>query len=351
MKKKPTPTYKPLEIITFPHNLLKSNYKSWLHIRMGTKKTSFVVVLPTPANLSFNTNIMYNDVSLGVIDSVFDSFTESLQSGKGLLESGADAAMGLFNNTVNSDFAKSQGVSTQLALASSLFKNLKIQTVQQFLEPIELLARKELRDQGVAVNPNTELYFQDVGLRSFTFSFKLMAKNLLDSDAIMQIVKTFEYVAHPEKKNNVLYSYPDECILTFFDGDNVNNNIPAINRCVIKSFSHAYNSDSGVFFENGMPSSVDISITFQETSVNTRETINRTQDDTERRKFSKRKDPKGDGIDINSGDIIAGLKEIEQKVKEAAQLGNVVGEPFNTGIGLQQNENLDGNLKNWGMFL
>jgi hypothetical protein len=219
------------------------------------------------------------------------------------------------------------------------------------------LSRKSLRDQGVAVNPNTELYFQDVGLRTFTFTFKLMARNLLDSDAIMQIVKTFEYAAHPEKKNEVLYAYPDECILTFLDNKDgdisnyksiVNNNLPAINRCVIKSFSHTYNSDSNVFFENGMPSSVDISITFQETSVNTRETINRSQDDTERRQFSSRKDPKGDGLNLDGKGIITGVQGGIQEVQDALNKNSKI-----ITSGISQNDELGSisNLKPWGIKL
>lgn len=294
--------YNPIKTYVFPSNLNTEKYPAWVQFRLGTsKRPDTYIALPTPPNISFNTNIQYNDVSLGIIDGAFDMFSENMtKTGGDIFKSATDTALGVWNSTANSQTAKSGGISTQVALASSLFSALKISTLSGIIEPVAILAKQELRNRGVAVNPNTELYFQDVGLRSFNFSFRLAAKNLSDSAMIIKIVQAFEYAAHPEPRERLLLEYPDECIITFFEGSVPNDNVPAINRCVIKSFTHTYNADSNVWFENGMPSTVDISIAFQEVSTNTKKTINRLQSDTERNKFTNRKGLlEGSSIDIS----------------------------------------------------
>jgi len=285
--------YKPTQTIRFPSDLDTSRYKTWVQFRLGSERTDTYIALPTPPNLSFSTNIQYNDVSLGIIEGAFDIFSENMQkTGGDILKSAKDTAIGVWNNTANSSTAQNNGLSTQVALASSLFRSLKISTISGILEPFDVIAKQELRNKGVAVNPNTELYFQDVGLRSFNFSFRLAPKNYTDSLMAQQIVRTFEEMAHPDPKERLLLEYPDECIITFFEDGVPNDHIPAINRCVIKSFNHTYNAES-TWLENGYPGMIDISITFQEIAVNTKRTINRLQSDTERNKFSSRKQDTG----------------------------------------------------------
>jgi hypothetical protein len=297
-------SYVPLQEIRFPHDLdpekANSPSKAWVQFRLGSERKDTIIALPTPPNISFNTNIQYNDISLGIIEGAFDMFSETMdKNGGDIFASVKDTALGVWDNTVNSGTAKSGGLSTQVAMASSLFKALKISPISDVLEPFNVLAKQELRNKGVAVNPNTELYFQDVGLRSFNFTFRLAPRNVKDSRAARSIVTAFEYYAHPDSKERLLLEYPDECIITFFEGGEPNDRIPAINRCVIKSFSHTYNAES-TWFEDGYPGMIDISITFQEITVNTKRTINRPNSDTERQTFSKRKaSDEREGKDIN----------------------------------------------------
>lgn len=297
-------SYTPLQELRFPHDLSpdkeNSPSKAWVQFRLGTERKDTVIALPTPPNLSFNSNIQYNDISLGIIEGAFDMFSETMdKNGGDIFGAIKDTAVGVWNNTVNSGTAKNGGLSTQVAMASSLFKSLKVSPLSAVLEPFNVLAKQELRNKGVAVNPNTELYFQDVGLRSFNFTFRLAPKNILDSLSAKNIVMALEYHAHPDAKERLLLEYPDECIITFFEGGEPNDSIPAINRCVIKSFSHTYNAES-VWFENGYPGMIDIAITFQEIAVNTKQTINRLNSDTERQTFSKRKSDK-DATGLNKG--------------------------------------------------
>jgi hypothetical protein len=289
--------------------------KSWVQIRLGTEKTEDIIVLPTPVDLSFSTSIKYNDISLGLIEGVYDTFKEELSSSGGdVTEALKNTAKSVWSGTVNSSSTKEGGLSTQLAMASALMSTLKIDN--GILSPLRDVARRELRNQGIALNPNTELYFQDVGLRGFTFSFRLAPKSFLDSANAMAIVQAFESHAHPGAKSKYLWEYPSEAIITFYDGSSPNDKLPAINKCVITNFSHKYNAGTNVFFENGFPTVIDISVSFKEIAVNTKETINRLNSDTERKQFSKRRATLNSADDLNLDKILPWLKDASHTLDE-----------------------------------
>lgn len=306
--------------------------KSWVQIRLGTEKAEDFIILPTPVDLSFSTSIKYNDISLGLIEGIYDSFKDELSSSGGdITEALKNTAKGVWNGTINSSSAKEGGLSTQLAMASALMSTLKIDN--GLLSPLRDVARRELRNQGVAINPNTELYFQDVGLRGFTFSFRLAPKSFLDSESAMSIVKTFEKHAHPITKSKYLWEYPSEAIITFYDGNQPNDKLPAINKCVITNFSHKYNAGTNVFFETGFPTVIDISISFKEIAVNTSETINRLNSDTERKQFSKRTATFKTADDLNVDSILPILNEVKN-TKEGRLLARSSDDVFaNIGLG------------------
>ena len=262
------------KILKFPSDI-ETSKAAWMMFRGGTKDLVRAIVLPTPQNISFSSNLMYQDISLGVIEAGLSDYERLRDDGKSVLGA-ITGAVGSVRDDVSK--ASKGDVSLQLALSQQMLKGVGFSN--GLLNAAGTIARRELRKQNLAINPNTELYFGNVGLRSFNFQFKLIAKNEQESNTIVDIVTSFEDMSHPEYSDGIgeyVFKYPEEFDIIFYEGVTPNEYLPSIQKCVITSFSHSYNNDTNAFYEGGAPITVDISLTFKEIAVNTKETINRAQ--------------------------------------------------------------------------
>lgn len=330
------------EGLRYPIDMDIERYKSFMTFRLGTTKAQSYIYLPTPKNLSFNTNVKYNDISLGVVEGLFDEFRNEIQSNNGQItvdtmgSAFVNTADAFVKGTINNPSVKERGLSAQIAIGSAVFKKLGGNALRNFTEPLALLSARELRNAGVAVNPNTELYFKDVGLRSFTFSFRLVARSPKEYDVIQRIIRAFETTAHPNGgigDTSFLLEYPDECLITFYEGTQPNNKLPSINKSVITNFSHVYNAETNAFMRDGAPVSVDMSITVQETKINTKKNINKPQDITANDLFTSRNGPvAGQDLEFKvlSDTVVDKVKDVVGIEKTSQVVGSA--KPSNFGI-------------------
>lgn len=264
-------------IYRYPVNADPMKDGAWIRFTAGEKRLVGSVYLPTPANLSFSTNLQYNDVSLGVIEPILDavmnadySQSDNIFSKGGTAYNAADSAVASGMKSLGSNSTMLQAV-----LANEMFSAVGLNPFGKIGSAVSTVGRKYLRDQRVAINPNTELYFKNVSLRNFNFSFTLVAKSQKESYEIKNIVDFFHTCSLPEKKDDsgFIFSYPEVFKISFLEQGVPNAFLPVIKDCVITSFTHNYNTMTNAFNRDGSPINVDISISFRELVVNTRETI------------------------------------------------------------------------------
>lgn len=129
---------------------------------------------------------------------------------------------------------------------------------------------------GMAANPKKEQAFKNVDFRTFTFEYQFSPRNETEAQNVLNIIRAFKYHMHPEFKtsNEFLYLYPSEFDITYYKGENENLSIHRHTSCVLTEMNVNY-TPQGVFstFPNGMPTQIQVSLTFRELMLLSKETI------------------------------------------------------------------------------
>jgi len=134
------------------------------------------------------------------------------------------------------------------------------------------------KEKGEVRNPNTEMVFTGVPMRTFNFPFEFAPKDEKEKDSIQKIIELFKFHMMPEKRGEGYLKVPSEFQITYMYKDGANMYIPKISRCVLKDMSVDY-SPEGVFTtfkgdEKGAhPVLTKMELTFNETEIMTKETI------------------------------------------------------------------------------
>jgi len=147
---------------------------------------------------------------------------------------------------------------------------------------------------GQILNPNTELIFGGQELRTFTFTYKLVAYNKPEVDKIRSIIQTFKKAMLPSfstdtLKYNEAFAAPDtekkqetpsydkgigfiknpSLVQPYFmSGTGLNRYLPRFKPCTITDFDVNYTAD-GVYatYEGGSPVAATITISLIETKL------------------------------------------------------------------------------------
>ncbi|CAB4126621.1 Baseplate tail-tube protein gp48, T4-like virus [uncultured Caudovirales phage] len=129
---------------------------------------------------------------------------------------------------------------------------------------------------GLAANPRKEMVFKGVDFRTFSFDYSFFPRSIEEANNVEQIIQTFKFHMHPEYKdtNSFLYLYPSEFDISYYTKDGENAHIHKHTSCVLTDLSINY-TPNGNFntFSNGMPTQINISLTFKELSSPSKETI------------------------------------------------------------------------------
>ena len=130
---------------------------------------------------------------------------------------------------------------------------------------------------GMVNNPHTQMLFKAPGLRSFSFNFKMIPKDAAEAVEIIKIIKFFRTFAYPALGDNntgdgsinmSAYKFPEIFRITYITiGVGENRNISRIMDSYCTSIATTYNATSPTFHANGMPSEIDLALSFQESKA------------------------------------------------------------------------------------
>ena len=149
----------------------------------GAGTTLGAIYLPMPSNIQDGNSVSYGEGELS-------TFTAT----------GLDAALGAMGNTIqdvmNADSEKLKaatnnalGLITDPGFQNIVMKSLAAEAVSIFGGNVSinsLLAR----ESGQIINPNLELLFSGVTLRTFRFSFKMTPRSTTEKDQIKNIIRS-----------------------------------------------------------------------------------------------------------------------------------------------------------------
>jgi len=132
---------------------------------------------------------------------------------------------------------------------------------------------------GRVENPRKETIYQSPELRKFEFSFEFAPRNLEESKLLHDIIRTFKHHAYPSLAGAGYYfNMPAEFDLQFYSIINgtayENVWLNKIARCVLQEINVDYTAAGVVsMFENGAPTNVNMTLTFQEVELITQEKV------------------------------------------------------------------------------
>ena len=135
----------------------------------------------------------------------------------------------------------------------------------------ENLQAKMLKEQGLAINPHWELFFEGVQPRVFTFDFKMSPKNATEAESIQQIVQMFKTYAAPPAEvdgSRRYWGYPSMFEIEYWNSQKLHRLKP----CALQNITVNYSGDgTNHTFYDGRPMQTDITLTFMESELLTRQ--------------------------------------------------------------------------------
>jgi hypothetical protein len=246
-----------MSIYCFPESLRASSdygtsFVSFNFIKRALPENA-TVFLYLPPGFSLSDTASYGSVDLGVI------------GGRGV---GFDSESG--KNTGLTEGERKDIATFGLAKAADNFG-------------AEALFAKEKIQQGIALNPNTTLQFNNINVREFSFSFKLVAESQAEAEQALLIENLFRAAAYPELKTNkgLFLEYPPTFDIKFHYGAGENKFMPVILESYLTGVQVTYNAGTNMYHADGSPTEIDLTLNFSETQAITREKLyaNQTQTD------------------------------------------------------------------------
>lgn len=228
----------------------------------GTK-----IYLYTPPGLSFQDGASYGQLNLGAIGAELagSDATTMLEKLKGMstgdmINSTITAAQNTVENATGSIIA---GILNQSKAVQGLNMNGS------------LASAKEIYSYGAkkVLNPYSTTAFNSSQARSYQFAFKFIASNAKESMMIRDMLADIRSAMYPKENGKLILKYPSRFRIKFFTGasaaggDRESEYIPAMYDCYMTNLQVTYNTTSNVYFEDGSPAEVDVSLSFQETKV------------------------------------------------------------------------------------
>lgn len=134
---------------------------------------------------------------------------------------------------------------------------------------------------GVASNPYTRTAFEGIDVRGYTFAFRLVAESAKEQNQIRAIERTFRKFLYPKRAGAIALVYPPLCDITFYAEGKRNEYMPNIKPSYLTSLEAVYNETSTAFHKDtGAPLELNLTMSFQEERVLTRDDLYRAEDGT-----------------------------------------------------------------------
>lgn len=207
---------------------------------LAFKQQKACIVLPTP-NLQSNYNFTWESNSAEVVGAMV-------------------AGLGHFNNNndiTNGLWSKIRDVTTALSSSTPMYGD------------------SVSRLTGKSANPRKEQIFKEPQFRQYSFTYTFAPRSEMEARNVEAIIRQFKYHSHPSlTAGDFLYRYPSEFDIVHYHNGTENLHLPKHMTSVLESVSVNYSpAETYTFFNNGMPSIIQLELRFLELGVLTKEDI------------------------------------------------------------------------------
>ena len=241
------------EVFNYPSDIGKYfikfsfvSYKRIVALTTSIDDPTLVVIFPIPSNLNENFSVDYQNAKLGSVTGA------AVETALKIIDKEAT-----FGDVKTTAFESAVVAGREIARAGG-----------------ETILANVDKATGVVPNPHLAAIFQDIGLRTHSFTFRFSPKNSQESQTLKKIIKKMKRRMLPgtagsaEASTGPLFSFPDTVDISF----GPNKEIPyIIKRSVLESMAVNY-APNGTpsFFKDGSPTDIEIALGFKEVRVVTR---------------------------------------------------------------------------------
>lgn len=132
---------------------------------------------------------------------------------------------------------------------------------------------------GVAVNPFRTQLFQNMGFRTFSFTYNFLPKSETEYRQVKNIIKTFKKYMHPTlSQDKIIMGYPAEFSIAYYYGNEQNKELFKIGNCALTDMQVNYGGTDFITFRDtvatkGAPAEISIQLQFTELEILTEQKI------------------------------------------------------------------------------
>tara|TARA_B100000902_G_scaffold273795_1_gene259698 strand:- start:184 stop:1086 length:903 start_codon:yes stop_codon:yes gene_type:complete len=221
--------------------------------RAPTQRLSQAIALYMPAKLAVAHTANYGEQEIGAV-----------------VAGGASALQTLTSGMSNTAIAKELG-SKMVEGGAAQLENMALMALDATIAPGAKAAVEITR--GTVLNNRTEMAFEGIGRREFSFEFRMLPNNAKEAETIENIVTTFRYHAMPEIEGSDLTGRTMISPSTFDIEYFPNTHLHKISTSVLQSVSVNYGGDRPQFFDDDHPVETQLSLGFKELEIITKERI------------------------------------------------------------------------------
>ena len=219
-----------------------------------------VIILPMPSNIEDSNSVSYDGDTLNSITAAGIGLAEGLMTDVQL----NDPSTWSSNIThIVTRAADESGLGIGNA-RNLLIKQLAAQAINVFGSNVslnQLLARSE----GKIFNPNMELLFNNVTLRTFRFSFKMTPRDEVESLQVKSIIRSLKKNMAAKRVENLFLNTPNIFELEYKKGNRLHPFLHRFKQCALSDMSVNYTGENVyATYNDGTPVSLVLNLTFKE---------------------------------------------------------------------------------------
>jgi hypothetical protein len=230
-------------------------------IQEYNQKALYTIQLPIPANISDTNQVSWGEGNLNAFEALgateLGKVLTSSNLGKGIID-----AMKAVGQTANAVATKGGGQN----LVTSYFTSELINSLGGNTTTSSLLSRAT----GNVLNPNLELLFSGVNLRSFAFDFDFAPRNLEESNVVKQIIRIFKQSMSPKTGSNtegagLFIKAPNVFLLKYKTGSQDHPYLNKFKPCALTNMGVNYTgSGSYTTYADKTPVHMKLNLSFTE---------------------------------------------------------------------------------------
>ena len=244
------------EKITGGSGLLRKSGPAFKSGSGSVKTLKNTILLPMPSNVQDGNSVSYSDSKLdGLTANVYGAIEQNILSDdekKNSIERITGGVGGVLAQTLTRDSG------------TVLTRRLAAEAANMPFGGNLSLGQVLARESGQILNPNMELLFNGVTLRSFRFSFKMTPRDSDEAENIRYIINTFKRTMAPRGSGTFLQT-PDMYQLTYKKGVETHPYLNMFKQCFLTDMAVNYTGE-GVYatYSDGSPISYNLDLSFKE---------------------------------------------------------------------------------------